>query len=127
MGFGGELGLVPADNGATTTNNKSTVSDRLLHQLECRACPLNHAQGLRSPKMLASGAREPSVYIIGEAPGRSEDEEGRQFVGESGDLLRPYIPAEFLRYIRWNNTLRCRPPDNRDPERIERECCRPSI
>jgi len=127
MGFGGELGLVPADNGATTTTNKSMVSDRLLHDLECRACPLNHAKRLSSPKMLATGAREPSVYIIGEAPGRVEDEVGRQFAGESGDLLRPYIPAKFLKYIRWNNTIRCRPPDNRDPERIERECCRPSI
>jgi uracil-DNA glycosylase family 4 len=127
MGFGGELGLIPADTGATTTSNKSIVSDRLLHQLECRACPLNHAHGLRHPKMPASGAREPEVYIIGEAPGRVEDAEGVQFVGESGDLMRPYIPAKFLKYIRWNNILNCRPPDNRDPERIERECCRPRV
>jgi uracil-DNA glycosylase family 4 len=126
MGFAGALGLVPADNG-TITNNKSVVSDRLLHQLGCRACPLNHAPGLRSPKMPATGAREPVVYIIGEAPGRVEDEEGYQFVGESGDLLRPYIPDKFQKHIRWNNILNCRPPDNRDPDRIERECCRPRI
>jgi uracil-DNA glycosylase family 4 len=77
--------------------------------------------------MPATGHREPEVYIMGEAPGRVEDAEGRQFVGESGDLLRPYIPPEFLKYIRWNNILNCRPPDNRDPDRIERECCRPRI
>lgn len=127
MGFGGQLGLVPAENGTTTTTNKSVVSDRLLHQLGCRACPLDKVRGLRSPKMLASGARDPEVYILGEAPGRTEDEEGYQFVGDSGDLLRPYIPSEFLRHIRWNNTINCHPPDNRDPERIERECCRPRV
>jgi uracil-DNA glycosylase family 4 len=77
--------------------------------------------------MPATGAREPLVYIMGEAPGRVEDEEGYQFVGESGDLLRPYIPAKFLKYIRWNNVLNCRPPSNRDPDRIERECCRPRV
>src|SRR5215471_2482558 len=127
MGFGGQLGLVPAEAGVTTTRNPNTVSDRLLHQLECRACPLNHAKGLRHPKMRPSGAREPLIYILGEANGRIEDEEGYQFVGPAGDLLRQYIPDSALDFIRWNNTIRCHPPDNRDPERIERECCRPSI
>jgi len=127
MGFGSELGLVPAEAGTTTTRNPGVVSDRFLRSQGCRACPLNHVPGLHHPKMKASGAREPLVYIMGEGPGRVEDEEGVQFVGESGDLLRPYIPRAFHDFIRWNNIINCRPPNNRDPDRIERECCRPRV
>jgi len=127
MGFGGALGLVPAQN---VTANRQAVSDETLHSMECRACPLNrksHVETLISPKMKASGDDEPEVYIIGEAPGRIEDEEGIQFVGPSGDLLRPHIPKRYRKRIRWNNTTRCRPPNTRNPDRVEIECCRPSI
>src|SRR5215471_6550741 len=103
MGFGGILGLVPATG---TVATKPSVSDDFLHKVECRACPLNRATGLRHPKMPATGDRQPTVYIIGEAPGRVEDERGRQFTGDSGDLLRPHI-REYINEIRFNNTIRC--------------------
>lgn len=90
----------------------------------CSACPLDKAK-LHHPKMPPTGAREPAVYVLGEAPGAQEDEDGEQFVGKSGELLRSLIPPKYAKQFRWNNVIRCRPPQNRDPEPIERECCRP--
>ncbi|HEU5487647.1 MAG TPA: DNA polymerase, partial [Candidatus Nitrosotalea sp.] len=83
---------------------------------------------MRNPKMEATGSDEPVIYCIGEAPGTNEELEGEQFVGKSGDLLRPLLRAEIRKKkVRWNNTIRCHPSKNRDPEKIEIECCRPSI
>jgi DNA polymerase len=63
--------------------------------------------------------------IIGEAPGREEDEVGRPFIGRAGKLLN-----EFLKSIGLNrdlvfivNTIKCRPPENRDPEIAEIDAC----
>lgn len=102
------------------------VSKDLLHRHECRVCPLNN-EVLYNPKMLPTGSSKPLIYLIGEANGAEEDKEGKQFVGKAGQLLRQYIPKEWIKQIRWNNTIRCRPPKNRDPEEVEIEACRPSI
>ena len=102
-----------------------------LHQLECHACPLNRTKHQEHPKMGPTGAELPIVYILGEAPGKTEDEEGVQFVGDSGQFLRDRIPNEWIEYIRFNNVIRDWPIDrfgkNRTPHPTEIECCRPSI
>jgi uracil-DNA glycosylase family 4 len=104
--------------------NKPPVT--LLHQQGCGICTLDAQQRhLGHPKMPASGAEKPIVYILGEAPGKQEDQLGKQFVGASGALLRENIPKNFLDVIRWNNTVNCRPKDDRDPTSLEIECCRP--
>jgi uracil-DNA glycosylase family 4 len=77
--------------------------------------------------MEPTGSKRPIVYILGEAPGREEDEKGKQFVGKAGRRLRRQIPDDWLKYIRWNNCVRTRPPGNKTPGRVELECCRPSI
>jgi DNA polymerase-1 len=91
--------------------------------LGCQACTLNN-EPLQSPKMLPTGSNEPIIYILGEAPGADEDREGEQFVGKSGRLLRSHLPEGWAELTRWNNTLRCRPPSNRDPTPLETACCR---
>ncbi|MDE2426269.1 MAG: hypothetical protein KGO96_10235 [Elusimicrobia bacterium] len=121
------MGLLFASGAGKRLAPTNRPSDELLHKLGCRACPLNRAEDIVHPKMDASGSDDPLVYILGEAPGREEDLEGRQFVGPSGDLVRPLIPARLRSRVRWNNVLSCRPPDNRDPEKIEVECCRPRV
>ena len=65
--------------------------------------------------------------FIGEAPGKSEDEQDKQFVGVSGDLLWSRVPRNMRDKIRVNNAINCRPPGNRKPEYIELECCRSRI
>lgn len=107
--------------------SKAQASDELLHKLECRACPLNKVR-IQSPKMEASGSKQPVVYMLGEAPGKTEDEEGIHFVGNAGEYLRPHVPPRWRSKVRWNNTIRCWPGEgNPDPTKVQLECCRPSI
>lgn len=77
--------------------------------------------------MQPTGSSHPLAYILGEAPGREEDEQNKQFVGRSGKILRARLPAELLPKLRFNNCARTRPKDNKTPDRIVLECCRPSV
>jgi DNA polymerase len=67
--------------------------------------------------------------FIGEAPGRDEDIQGEPFVGRAGQLLTDIIKAMGLGrndvYIA--NVVKCRPPENRNPEQDELDACRPHI
>src|SRR5260370_41192568 len=67
--------------------------------------------------------------FIGEAPGRDEDIQGEPFVGRAGQLLTDIIKAMQLTrddvYIA--NIVKCRPPENRNPEQDEMDACRPHI
>lgn len=115
------------------------VSLDLLHRHECQVCPLNLVRDLLHPKMAPNGSEKPLVYMLGEAPGEVEDEYGEAFIGPSGKCLRQYIDNDWLKYLRWSNTIRCRPTKkekkdkggyyiaNRDPTEVETECCRPKL
>lgn len=75
---------------------KTTISPETLHAGRCALCPLAKTwKSLRHPKMEATGASEPAVFVLGEAPGREEDEAGRQFVGQSGKILRSALARAF--------------------------------
>lgn len=106
--------------------DSSPINVAALHSYQCQACPLNTGEQ-EHPQMDATGSEEPLVYMLGEAPGEAEDEQGKQFVGRSGKYLRKFIPKGWSADIRWNNCVRSRPPKNRDPSWIELECCRPSV
>ena len=122
--------------GKPSPSGKALPRVDLIHKMECKACPLrflpNHNQD-----MAATGSKHPMIYVLGEAPGQKEDELGRQFVGKSGKFIRNAIPDEWFndpddnRYktpeIRWNNTVRTRPPNNATPGYLETESCRPSV
>jgi DNA polymerase-1 len=98
-----------------------------LHRLECKACPLDKVRGNKHPHMEPTGVDDPDVYMLGEAPGEQEDDEGEQFIGKTGRLLRSHIPRDKKDKLRWNNCVRTRPPSNRTPTQMEMECCRPSL
>ena len=92
----------------------------------CTACRL--AQG-RTNAVPGEGSPDTEVVFIGEGPGFNEDRLGRPFVGRAGDLL-----VKFLRSIEWRredvfitNVVKCRPPDNRDPEPDEVAACAPYL
>lgn len=93
------------------------------HRMSCRICPMAKAPNTYL-KMPPSGAKHPRVLILGEAPGRMEAEEGKQFVGDSGQILRACVPREFRDEIGFDNTIRCRPFKNATPQAFETECCR---
>jgi DNA polymerase len=67
--------------------------------------------------------------LVGEAPGQQEDEQGEPFVGRSGDILDEVLRDQGLdrSIVRITNSVRCRPPDNRDPTAEERANCRPYL
>ena len=98
----------------------------VLHKMQCQVCPLNK-EPVHTPHMEPSGAENPSVYILGEAPSDADDMAGTQFVGSAGDKLREHLPTRFIsREIRFNNVVRTR-PNGRNPTQQEIECCRPSV
>lgn len=94
--------------------------------LNCIRCRL--AKG-RTQVVVGSGNPEADLMFVGEAPGRDEDLEGYPFVGRAGKLLTDIINAMQLRredvYIA--NVIKCRPPENRNPEPDELAACRPWI
>ncbi|MEC8475080.1 MAG: uracil-DNA glycosylase [Planctomycetota bacterium] len=91
---------------------------------QCHNCP--QLAEKRNHTVFGEGSVRPRVVFFGEAPGADEDRTGRPFVGAAGGLLTKMIEAcKFVRedvYIL--NTIKCRPPNNRNPELAEREQCR---
>lgn len=106
-----------------TTDVRGLSDVALWHRMECKACPLNTTNG----KLAPTGAEAPLVYLLGEACGASEIDEREQFVGQSGQILRSHIPRNYRNRVRFNNTARCRPPQNATPTTQILECCRPSV
>ena len=94
---------------------------------DCTRCKL-HGQGR---KQIVFGVGNPAadIMFVGEAPGADEDTQGVPFVGRAGQLLTKMIEAMGLSrdevYIA--NVLKCRPPNNRDPQPDEVESCEPFL
>ena len=94
---------------------------------ECENCQ-NCALGkTRTKSVFSAGVPNNKIVLIGEAPGYTEDQTGEPFVGRAGRLLDKILESVgFSRkeniYI--CNTIKCRPPDNRDPLPEEKNACR---
>lgn len=90
--------------------------------IECKKCGLCET---RKNVVFGEGNVHADIMLIGEGPGRDEDEMGRPFVGRAGQLLDKMLAAiDFTRndvYI--GNILKCRPPGNRDPKPEEAQKC----
>jgi DNA polymerase len=94
--------------------------------LGCTRCKL--ARG-RTNVVWADGNLSSDLLFIGEAPGFHEDQQGRPFVGAAGQLLDALLAEIGLDRSRAAivNVLKCRPPNNRDPEPDEIDACRPFL
>jgi DNA polymerase len=94
---------------------------------DCTRCPL-HRLG-RKQIVFGVGNPDAELMFVGEGPGADEDAQGEPFVGRAGQLLNNMISAMGLRredvYI--GNVVKCRPPQNRTPEREECETCSPFL
>lgn len=80
--------------------------------------------------MFSDGVDEAPVLIIGEAPGKDEDEQGKPFVGRSGQLLDRMLAQIGLsrkENVLISNTIYWRPPGNRDPTQGEIVACLPFV
>ncbi len=93
----------------------------------CTRCKL-HTLG-RKQVVFGVGNPDARLMFVGEAPGADEDEQGVPFVGKAGQLLTRIIEAIELRredvYIA--NVIKCRPPQNRNPDPDEVEMCEPFL
>ncbi|UCF56858.1 MAG: uracil-DNA glycosylase [Deltaproteobacteria bacterium] len=93
---------------------------------DCTRCKLCYG---RTNLVFGEGSPEALLVFVGEGPGREEDLAGIPFVGEAGRLLTRIINAMGLNreevYI--CNVVKCRPPNNRDPEEDEIETCLPFL
>jgi DNA polymerase len=92
----------------------------------CRNCRLHEG---RTQAVPGEGHASTEVVFVGEGPGFNEDRQGRPFVGRAGNLL-----TEHLGSIGWKrdevfitNVVKCRPPENRDPEPDEIAACAPYL
>ena len=101
----------------------SAIHTEIFH---CTKCPLHEG---RTHTVPGAGDPDADILFIGEAPGQREDEQGLPFVGRSGQLLE-----ELLRTIKLTrndvfiaNVIKCRPPNNRNPEPQEIDACNPYI
>jgi uracil-DNA glycosylase len=92
----------------------------------CTRCKLHKA---RTNIVFGVGNPKADLVFVGEGPGRDEDAQGEPFVGRAGKLLTQMIEAMGLRrqdvYI--CNVVKCRPPENRLPEKDEIETCSPFL
>ena len=92
----------------------------------CQQCELAQT---RTNTVPGEGNPNARLVFVGEAPGQSEDEQGRPFVGRAGKLLDNIIQAMGLSRddVFICNILKCRPPKNRDPLMGEVEACSPFL
>ena len=92
----------------------------------CTACSLH---GTRTQTVFGVGNQNAEWLFVGEAPGADEDRQGEPFVGRAGQLLNAMLFAMGLKreeiYIA--NVLKCRPPNNRDPQGEEVSRCEPFL
>ncbi|OYT63064.1 MAG: uracil-DNA glycosylase [Thermofilum sp. ex4484_15] len=105
--------------------------DRLLKELtrrviNCRKCKLWLS---RTNAVPGSGNYTTGIMLIGEAPGRQEDLEGKPFVGAAGKLLNEVLKevGSGRSFVYITNLVKCRPPGNRDPQVDEIEACSPYL
>jgi len=95
-----------------------------LDVVDCKRC--SELCASRSRIVNGVGPAEADLLFVGEAPGANEDEQGKPFVGRSGDVLDETLRDVGLDRgdVRITNCVRCRPPDNRDPRTDELTNCR---
>ena len=90
--------------------------------LRCQACTL---AATRTNVVFGVGSENAEVLFIGEAPGANEDAQGEPFVGRAGKLLDDMLAMIGLDRSRIyiTNSVKCRPPQNRDPLNVEQDAC----
>jgi uracil-DNA glycosylase len=119
------LGEEPSVGGSLTLDQRKEALAALAQKVsQCARCPA--LASTRTQTVFGTGALDPELCFIGEAPGADEDRLGEPFVGAAGQLLNRIIAACGMKreevYI--CNILRCRPPGNRTPLPDEAAHCR---
>lgn len=95
------------------------IADEVSHCRKCELC------GGRTNAVFGDGSPDARVLIVGEAPGKNEDLQGKPFVGAAGKYLDELLGIAGLSRgdVFIANVLKCRPPGNRDPRPEEIQAC----
>ena len=107
--------------------DKNELLNKIREDLgDCQRCPLFKT---RTNLVFGAGNPDTTLMFVGEAPGRDEDREGIPFIGRAGQLLTKIIQAINMtrEQVYITNILKCRPPNNRNPETEEIEKCYPFL
>jgi uracil-DNA glycosylase family 4 len=116
----------PPSPGPKVTSSVKTLEDVRAWLGDCRRCKL-HCH--RRTIVFGTGNPRAKLVFVGEGPGRDEDRMGEPFVGQAGQLLTRIIQAIQLTreevYI--TNIIKCRPPENRNPQSDEISACEPFL
>jgi uracil-DNA glycosylase family 4 len=123
LGFPGRVEPVGATRGGPKGTELGAVRESLG---DCQRCKL--ARG-RKTIVFGQGNPEARLMFVGEAPGHEEDLQGLAFVGKAGQLLTRIIEAIGLlrEDVFIANVIKCRPPENRNPEPDEILACQPFL
>jgi len=118
-----QLGSSGTDAAVDTVAELASMAETVAR---CTKCPLHEG---RTKTVFGAGDPHAELMLVGEAPGRDEDLQGEPFVGRAGKLLDKILAAINLTrsevYI--GNILKCRPPQNRNPQPDEVMCCLPYL
>jgi uracil-DNA glycosylase family 4 len=102
---------------------KTTTPKQFRHMVGCKSCALCKT---RKKVVVGRGPITAKIMFVGEAPGADEDESGIPFVGKAGKKLSEMLEQAGIEesdiYI--TNTVKCRPPQNREPAGIEVKKCK---
>ncbi len=122
-----EENTIMNNNAAEADWQNSQNIDELYSKIHtCQSCPLGAS---RTEFVFGTGDPNADIMIIGEAPGKDEDLQGKPFVGRAGQLLTKILEAIGLSRdeVFIANILKCRPPGNRKPEPAEVQQCEPYL
>ena len=117
-------GIVEVDSELLTQAQSANWETLKKLVVQCMACKALSQSRLST--VFGTAERTAKMVIVGEAPGRDEDLQGKPFVGKSGELLENILRALGLRRgadVAIINVLKCRPPNNRDPHDNEIAAC----
>ena len=95
-------------------------------KVDCEACKKCRLAETRNNLVFGQGNPHAKILLVGEGPGMNEDLQGKPFVGRSGKLLDSMLAEVGLsreENIYIANIVKCRPPENRDPQPDEQEIC----
>lgn len=107
----------------TPVERREALKELFLEAKTCVRCP--QLAETRTTVVFGAGNANADLMFVGEAPGRNEDEQGVPFVGQAGKLLEKLLGEIGLERgdVFIANTLKCRPPGNRDPQPTELQNC----
>lgn len=123
-----DISLEPSADTKIETSELPTPNSQLLEQLraeigDCKKCKLGKT---RTNLVFGVGNPDAKIVFVGEGPGRDEDLQGEPFVGRAGQLLTDII-TKGMKMLREDvyicNVVKCRPPENRNPEPDEIDAC----